>query len=431
MSEVRHCPALFVSAPASGQGKTTVTAALARLHRRRGLRVRVFKTGQDFLDPMILAAAADAPCYQLDLFMGGEADCRRLLYQAAGEADLILIEGAMGLFDGEPSSADLAERFQVPVLAVIDAAAMAQSFAALAFGLARFRPALPFAGVAANGVAGDYHRRLLTEALPEDVPLLAALPHSADIALPERHLGLARPSELQDLQARLERAADALESTPLAALPAPVPLAPVAVPEPLPALAGMRIAVARDAAFCFAYTANFDLLRTLGAELAFFSPLAGDAMPAADSLYLPGGYLELHLDELAANNRLAQQIRAHHEADRPILAEGGGMLYLLEALTNANGRRQPMLGLLPGEAQQQARLAAIGLQEFELPEGRLRGQSFHYSTLNTPLAPIVQGRCPNGGPTAEPVYRLGRLTASHSHLYFPSNSDAAARLLLP
>ena len=434
----RRCPALFVSAPASGQGKTTVTAALARLHARAGRRVRVFKTGQDFLDPMILEAAAGAPCYQLDLYMGGEAHCRQLLYQAAGEAELILIEGAMGLFDGEPSSADLAERFGVPVLAVIDAAAMAQSFAALAFGLARFRPSVPFAGVAANGVAGDYHRRLLAQQLPEDLPLLASLPHAPDLALPERHLGLARASELADLHTRLERAADALAGSALAELPASVAFTPaddeaaVSATGTSPArpLAGVHIAVARDAAFCFAYPANLDLLRAQGAELAYFSPLAGDPLPAADSLYLPGGYPELHLCELAGNRSLAEQIRAHHAAGKPILAECGGMLYLLEALSDSDGRRAPMVGLLPGEARLQQRLAAIGLQELELPEGRLRGQSFHYSTLTTPLAPLARGRCPNGGPTAEPVYRLGRLTASYLHLYFPSNPQAAARLLL-
>ena len=163
------CPALLLSAPASGQGKTTVTAGLARYHRDRGRRVRVFKTGPDFLDPMILERASGQPVYQLDLWMVGEQDCKALLYQAAQEADLILIEGVMGLFDGTPSSADLAALFGVPVLALINAHAMAQTFGALAYGLAHYRPGLPFAGVLANRVAGPSHADLLAESLPPEI----------------------------------------------------------------------------------------------------------------------------------------------------------------------------------------------------------------------------------------------------------------------
>lgn len=428
--ETRYCPALFIAAPASGQGKTTFTAALARLHRNRGRRVRVFKTGQDFLDPMILAAAAGTPCYQLDLYMGGAAHCRQLLYEAAGEADLILIEGVMGLFDGKPSSADLAERFGVPVLAVIDGSAMAQTFAAVAYGLANYRSGLPFAGVAANGVVGDYHRELLASGLAPQTPFLASLPREAGFALPERHLGLARAEELADLDTRLDGAAEALADCPLAELPPPVAFAASDLAPPPQRLAGLRIAVARDAAFCFAYPANLDSLTAMGAELRYFSPLADGDLPDADSLYLPGGYPELHLAELAANRGMLEAIRAHHAAGKPILAECGGMLYLAESLTDTDGERQALAGLLPIRARMQEPLAAIGLQQLELPEGVLRGHSFHYSRIETGLRPIARGRCPNGGPTAEPVYRLGRLTASYMHLYFPSNPEAAAALLL-
>ncbi|MBF3107093.1 cobyrinate a,c-diamide synthase, partial [Pseudomonas aeruginosa] len=165
MTQAR-CPALLIAAPASGQGKTTVTAALARLHARQGRRVRVFKCGPDFLDPMILARASGAPVYQLDLWMVGEAEARRLLARAAGEADLILIEGVMGLFDGNPSAADLARRFGVPVLGVINGAAMAQTFGALAYGLAHFQPDLPFSGVLGNRVGSQRHSDILRDCLP-------------------------------------------------------------------------------------------------------------------------------------------------------------------------------------------------------------------------------------------------------------------------
>lgn len=425
-----RCPALLIAAPASGQGKTTVTAALARRFRARGLRVRVFKVGPDFIDPMILEAASGVPVEQLDLWMVGEARCRSLLNEAASEADLLLVEGVMGLFDGEPSSADLAARLGLPVLAVIDASHMAQSFAAVALGLATLRDDVTLAGVFANGVAGEGHAALLTARLPATIPFRGWLARDAGSALAHRHLGLVQAAEVADLEVRLDRAAAAMtwdDDLPLA----PVAFAPAPQP-PLPAvLSGVRIAVARDAAFSFLYQSNLDLLRALGAELRFFSPLSDGSLPEADSLYLPGGYPELHLAALAGNQSLGESIRAHHRARKPILAECGGMLYLAESLTDVEGRRAPMVGLLPAEAAMAPHLTALALQRVPLPEGELRGHTFHHSRLTSRATPITHGRCPNGGATAEAVYRDGRLTASYVHFYFASQAEAAARLFLP
>nr|WP_245539043.1 cobyrinate a,c-diamide synthase [Thioflavicoccus mobilis] len=421
---------MLIGGGASGQGKTTVTAALARYHRNRGRRVRVFKAGPDFLDPMILERASGHPVETLDLWITGETDARDRLYRAAGEADLILIEGVMGLFDGHPSSAEIAERFAIPVLAAISGQAMAQTFAALAHGLASFRPGLPMAGVFANRVSGERHYELLTEVLPAGLPPLGYLPRVEEIALPSRHLGLVQAGEIDDLEARLEAAADRLVWT-APGLPEAVAFAPVSEDlSPPPLLRGRRIAIARDAAFAFLYPANLELLARMGAELVFFSPLAGVRLPAADAVYLPGGYPELHLDALAANRGLKQDLAAHVAAGVPLLAECGGMLYLLERLADAQGHEAAMAGLLPGEARMQGRLAALGPQEVALPEGALRGHTFHHSRLETPLAPLTRARCPNGRETAEAVYRRGRLTASYVHLYFPSNPTAAARLFL-
>lgn len=430
MSTARRCPALLITAPASGQGKTTVTAALARRHRNRGRKVRVFKTGPDFLDPMILERASGNPVYQLDLWMGGEDHCRHLLYEAAGDADLILIEGVMGLFDGDPSSADLAALFGIPVLAVIDASAMAQTFGAVAFGLARFRDDVPIAGVFANRVGSERHAAMLAPSLPQGLPAMGWLARDANIALPDRHLGLVQAGEIGDLDARLEQSAAALKLAD-DTLPAPMAFAPAKTAAPAKRLAGVRIAVANDAAFSFIYRANLDTLRTLGAELVFFSPLADAALPEADALYLPGGYPELHLDQLEANAPLKASIRTHHAAGKPIVAECGGMLYLLESLTDAQSRRAGMAGILPGHAHMQPRLAALALQGVVLPEGALRGHTFHHSRLETTLAPITRGTCPNGGKTAEAVYRSGQLTASYTHFYFPSNPQAVAGLFQP
>ncbi len=427
----RSCPAMLIAAPASGQGKTTVTAALARLHARQGKRVRVFKCGPDFLDPMILARASGGPVYQLDLWMIGEEESRRLLWQAADEADLILIEGVMGLFDGNPSAADLARRFGVPVLAVIDGSAMAHTFGALAHGLASFQPDLPFSGVLANRVGSTRHGEILRDSLPEAIRWYGALPRSTDVELPSRHLGLVQADELADLDARLDAAANALEASADVALPPAVSFAAPLSHTVEPLLQGVRIGVARDAAFAFLYQANLHLLRQLGAELVFFSPLADAALPLVDSLYLPGGYPELHLRALADNQGMAEAIRAHHAAGKPILAECGGMLYLLDGLTDKAGARGAMLGLLPGEARLQPRLTALALQAVELPEGRLRGHTFHHSALETSLQPLALGECPNYKRTAEAVYRQGRLTASYIHFYLPSDPTAAAELLRP
>ncbi|OLU26172.1 cobyrinic acid a,c-diamide synthase [Pseudomonas sp. PA15(2017)] len=427
----RQCPALVIAAPASGQGKTTVTAALARLHTRQGKRVRVFKCGPDFLDPMILSRASGNPVYQLDLWMVGEAESRRLLWEAAGEADLILIEGVMGLFDGSPSAADLARRFGVPVLGVIDGSAMAQTFGALAVGLASYQPDLPFSGVLGNRVNPGRHNDLIRDSLPASIRWYGSLPRSAAIELPSRHLGLVQAGELADLDMRLDTAADALEQTASITLPPPVTFAAPSIEPLAPLLAGVRIGVAFDASFAFIYQANLDLLEQMGATLTFFSPLTDEALPEVDSLYLPGGYPELHLQALAANRPMIEAIKAHQQTGKPLLAECGGMLYLLESLSDVAGEHADLAGLLPGHARMQKRLVALALQRVELPEGVLRGHSYHHSRLDSALQPLARGDCPNDKPVSEAVFRLGRLTASYIHFYLPSNPSAAAALFRP
>ena len=429
-AESRTCRALLVSATSSNQGKTTITAALARYFSKQGMRVRVFKTGPDFIDPMILQQASGHAVHQLDLWMGSTEQCRSLLYDAAGEADLILVEGVMGLFDGVPSSADLAQTLGIPVLAVIDASAMAQTFAAVAHGLRNYRSGLPFAGVIANRVGSARHAAML---LPQDsdIRLFATLPTNTDYTLPARHLGLLQASEIADLDTRLDAAANALQwrhdDLPQVEFAAPATSAPTAA-----LLRGTRIAVARDAAFSFLYQANLDCLSQLGAKLVFFSPLHDAALPPdTHSVYLPGGYPELHLPTLQDNTSMRASLHAHVQADKPVLAECGGMLYLLDSLTGLQGERGNMLGLLPGHARMEKKLVAIALQSVALPQGEVRGHSFHYSTAEVALPSIAQGKCPNGGALSEGVYRHKRITAAYIHFYFPSNPAAIAPLFLP
>jgi cobyrinic acid a,c-diamide synthase len=419
--------AVLVAAMASGQGKTSVTAALARKLLRQGLRVRVFKCGPDFIDPMLLARASGAPVHTLDLWMVGVDECRHRLRDAAREADAILIEGVMGLYDGTPSAADLAREFGVPVLAVIDASAMAQTVGAVARGLRDYGP-VQLAGVVANRIASERHAAMVASSL-RDIPLVGWLARQ-DRPLPERHLGLVLPGEVDGLDALLDRLADDLHFNDDAwkALPLLAPSAPE-WPDPGRLLDGRTVAIARDAAFCFLYPANLDLLERMGAQLRYFSPLADEPVPIdADAVFLPGGYPELHCEALARPGQWQTSIHAAHGRGVPILAECGGMMVLADGLTDQDGKRWPMAGLLPGEVRMQPRLAGLGAHAMPTGDGPLRGHSFHYSTLETGAPAHVHTVKTGNGAQGEAVYRIGSLTASYFHAYFPSNPPAAAAL---
>lgn len=425
------CPALFITAPGSNHGKTTITAALARYHVEQGRKVRVFKSGPDFLDPMILERACGQPVHQLDLWMTGETECRRLLHEAAMDADLILIEGVMGLFDGDPCSADIAELFSVPVMAVIDASGAAQTVGAIAYGLAHYRPGLLFAGVLANNVGSPHHSDLVKQGMPPDLEYFGGISRDSLFKLPERHLGLVQAEEVFDLDSRMSAAATAIAATGLANLPKAVEFTAPVHQAPPRLLSGVRIGVARDTAFSFIYAANLDLLRDMGATLEFFSPLVDAALPDVDSVYLPGGYPELHLQTLQDNLAMKAALQTHFQRGKPIYAECGGMLYLLESLTDKTGNRGDMAGLLPGHAVMQTRLKGLGFQSAPMPGGVLRSHTFHYSQVESPLTPAAFGQRELNTSAGEAIYQLNRLTASYLHCYFPSNPTAAAQLFLP
>lgn len=448
-----RCPALLISAPASGQGKTTVVAALARLLARRGLRVQVFKCGPDFIDASWHALASGQPVYQLDLWINGEADIQTRLYRAAQCNDVILVEGVMGLYDGQPSSADIARRFGLPVLPVISARAMAGTFGALAFGLQHYQDEaqgrLPWAGVLANQVGSPRHAEMLSSSLAQAQDFWGAVPYQASFTLPSRHLGLMVAGEMQDALARLDALADALEPTALGQLGVSgtsgvsgtgdwqrfaVEFSPPQ-PQPMPALlAGKTIAIARDAAFCFIYQANLDTLEALGAKLVFFSPVANQALPPCDALWLPGGYPELHTAALATAQQSRNSIAAHMAAEKPVWAECGGMMQLFDSMTLKDGSSHPAWGLLPGSVAMQARFVGLGSQAWETPQGQLRGHAFHHSRTQTDLAVIGSTtRAQNSklGEAGEAIYQAGSMRASYFHPWFASNLQATAALFSP
>ena len=365
------CPALFLVAPSSGQGKTTVSAALARFHRNQGRIVRVFKTGPDYLDPQIHEQASGQPVVQLDLWMAGPTYCRYQLHKAAQEADLILVEGAMGMFDGDPSSADLAATFGIPVVIVMDVKGMAQTVAAIAIGLAGYRDEITILGLVANNCASERHESLIRASLPDDLPLLASLKRDPEVALPERHLGLVQPSECPDeIDQRFNAGAARLADTDLINFPPEVLFEAQVMPNIPGLLHGKKIGIARDAAFTFIYPANLQLLIDMGAQLCFFSPLEDAHIPDVDALWLPGGYPELFASTLSSNKTMHNAIRAFHQAGQPILAECGGLLYCLETLTDLESKTHTMAGLIQGHGAMKGKRGCQGLQTAIFPEGR-------------------------------------------------------------
>lgn len=418
------CPSLLISAPASNQGKTLVAAALAHAWRNQGFKVQTFKCGPDFLDPMILQTATGQPVYNLDLAMCGADDIASRLYQAASQTDVILVEGVMGLYDGSPSSADIAAQFRLPVALAIDASGMAQTFGALAAGLYSHMPELKPAGVIANRTGSAHHGQLLRDSLPANIPWLGALQKREALTLPERHLGLFRADEISDLDQRIAQAAELLtESGPLPLPPAAVfELPPVQPFSPL--LAGRKIAIARDEAFCFIYPANLNCLQALGAEIVFFSPLHDSELPpATDAIWLPGGYPELHRTQLGSNHAMRAALHSAWQQGMPMLAECGGMMAASESIN-----QQPAFGLLPGHCSMQPRFQGLGVQFAELPEGKLNAHTFHYSRFDSTLPAYAQATTQRGK-AGEAIYRHGSLTASYLHFYFPSNPLTVARLL--
>jgi cobyrinic acid a,c-diamide synthase len=410
--------ALIISAPRSGAGKTTVTLGLLAALRRRGT-VRAAKAGPDYIDPAFHAAATGAPSHNLDSWAMPPALLDALLGQAAGDAATLVIEGAMGLFDGvageagrSGAAADLAARFDIPVLLVVDVTGQSQSAAAVVAGFAAFDPAVRLAGVILNRVGSARHRELVADAIARlGVPVLGAIPRDETLALPERHLGLVQASEHGDLAQRLARLADVVEQhcdvDAICAAAVPLDRAPAHDDRKVIAPPGQRIALASDAAFSFMYAHLLDGWRRAGAEIIPFSPLADEPPPeGCDACWLPGGYPELHAGALAGAQKFRDGL-ARFATSRPVHGECGGYMVLGEFLQDAAGVRHPMAGLLGHATSFAQRRLHLGYRAARLlaesPIGaagaRVRGHEFHHASLlrpgdDAPLAEIsdAQGR---------------------------------------
>ncbi|MBW4022804.1 MAG: cobyrinate a,c-diamide synthase [Proteobacteria bacterium] len=427
--------ALILAAPRSGSGKTTVTLALAAAFRARGVRVAVAKSGPDYIDPAFHAAATGRPAFNLDSWAMPPALLDALLGAAAEDADLVLIEASMGLFDGAGvpgaagRAADLAARWGLPVVLVLDVSGQSQTAAATARGFVGFEPGVAVAGVILNRLGSAKHEAGIRPAMAATgLPVLGGLLRDPALTLPERHLGLVQAEETGDLAARLGQLAALAEARlDLDAIVAlAVPISVAADPAPAIRPPGQRIAVARDAAFTFLYPHLLEGWRRAGATIHVFSPLADEPPPAdCDGCWLPGGYPELHAAALAAATRFKAGL-GHFAETRPVHGECGGHMVLGAALTDAAGEAHAMTGLLGHETSFAQRRLHLGYRRATLtadgPLGAagtgLRGHEFHYATVSDPGAdaPFARLTDAQGSDLGDAGGRRGRVTGSFFHL---------------
>jgi cobyrinic acid a,c-diamide synthase len=434
---------LIIAAPASGSGKTAITLSLLALLKQNGIAVSSAKIGPDYIDPAFHQAATGRPCFNLDSWAMPTETLRGLLSAAAQGADLAVIEGVMGLFDGAEigpggatgSTADLAVMFDLPVVLVTNVKGQGATAGAVLAGLARHRRGVRIAGVIFNQVGGAVHRQILAAAAGElGIPVLAFLPRLPALAMPERHLGLKQAGEITDIAAFLSAAAAAIaphvDLERLRSIAAPIAEGPSLGAFGIPPL-GQRIAIARDVAFAFAYPAQLDAWRRRGAALSFFSPLDDEAPDLeADAVFLPGGYPELHAGKLGANAVYQNGLRAAAARGAVIYGECGGYMVLGERLTDADGVAHPMAGLLPVATSFAQPKLHLGYRHARLAEagplgargGAYAGHEFHYATVEREAgaAALFEAKDARGAELAAMGRRNGRVMGSFLHLISPA-----------
>lgn len=431
-------PGIIIAAPASGSGKTTVALGLIRALARRGQAVQPFKCGPDYIDPAFHTAAAGRASYNLDTWAMRRTVIDAVVRRESEDAAIVIAEGVMGVFDGvaEPgqtshaSTADLAALTGWPVVLVLDVSAQAETAAAVALGCARYRPDVEVAGVILNRVAGDAHARMITPALAKiGIACFGALPRRDDLALPERHLGLVQAAETTDIEARLDRIADAIANTVdldailAATRPARTLHAECRAPLLPP---GQRIALAQDAAFAFTYPHIVAGWRHAGADVVPFSPLADEAPdPDADAVWLPGGYPELHAGRLAAASRFHDGLKTLAAKGRAVHGECGGYMVLGAGLEDADGVRHAMTGLLGVETSFAKPRMTLGYRRARLltasalgpPGTEIMGHEFRFATVaahaEDPLLAAVEA---SGAAVAERGARRGTVTGTFLHV---------------
>jgi cobyrinic acid a,c-diamide synthase len=445
------CPRIVIGATESGAGKTSLTLALVAALRRRGTRVQTFKVGPDFLDPSYLAIASGRPCYNLDGWMMGREYVEKLVARATADADIAVIEGVMGLFDGadpdslEGSTAEIAAWLKAPVILVADVYGMARSLAAVVKGFAAFDRKVRVSGVVANHCGSVRHGILLAEALQASrlPPMVAAIPRGALPELPSRHLGLVTADARNLPPQALEAMADAFEHystlSEIVNMARSAPLLYVETPERRNLVERARLGVACDAAFHFYYRDLLDDLEDAGCSIVHFSPVADRKLPEGlDALYLGGGYPEETAAELSANEPMLAAVRGFAASGRPVYAECGGLMYLCREMETVDGKRYPMAGLIPAGTKMHAGLQALSYVTVTLREDSLwglagdsvRGHEFHHSTLTANPAgvegwrPVYSMKKRWLDAPVEEGFQKGNVLASYAHLHLASRPEA-------
>lgn len=442
-------------------GKTTVVAGLIAVLRQRGLTVQPFKVGPDYIDPSYHTLAAHRPCINMDTWMTPPEAVAGLFQHYAQTADFSVIEGVMGLFDGQnyqddtASTAQIAKLTRSPVILIIAANAAARSAAAIALGFQQFDPELPLAGFIVNYVAGQAHSRGVATAIEQatGLPVLGCLPHNPALSIPERHLGLIPAAETADWQRFITSAAghisrcldvdrllEIARNAPSFSPTFPYPLSTNRAQSHRPKLHPV-IAVAKDEAFNFNYQENIDLLRTVGAEIAYFSPLHDSCLPHGTSgIILSGGFPELYAGEISANHAMRQALQCAMTSNLPIYAECGGLMALTQSVTDFQGKEHPMFGLLPGHTVMTNRLHLGYRQALAVSDSWLfrqgetiRGHEFHYSIWkgrpnNLPYAFRLLSPDKEDTSTLEGAY-TGTVWASYIHLSFWAKPELAVRFV--
>ena len=440
-------PRLLFAAPASGSGKTTVVCGLLRALKNRGKGVRAFKCGPDFIDPLFHETVVGVPSGTLDLFFSDQDQLKRLFCRHAAGADLCLMEGVMGYYDGLGAATDRASSYAVaraldaPVVLVVDGRGQSLSALATLTGFLRFREDSRIRGVIFNRMSESVYTALKPEVEKLGVRPLGFVPKAPELMIESRHLGLVTPGEIEDLGQKLDALAALLERTVdmegLLALAGSAPALEAPPAPPIPPLPRTRIAVARDQAFCFLYRDNLDLLADYGAELIFFSPLHDDALPAgAQGLILPGGYPELHARALSENESMRRSVREAIQNGLPCLAECGGFLYLHRELEDMEGRSWPMAGVLDARAYRTPRLGRFGYITLTakadtafLPAGEIvRGHEFHYFESES-CGDALRAQKPTGSRGWDCGHSRGNLLMGFPHLYYPSDPQLIERFL--
>jgi cobyrinic acid a,c-diamide synthase len=448
-------PRIVVAGVSSGVGKTTITAAFITHLRTRSIQVQPFKVGPDYIDPSYLACAASRPCYNLDTWMMPPSRMLDVFCTAAASADIAVIEGVMGLYDGHSSTSDVgstaevAKILQAPVVLVIDAGAMARSAAAVVLGFQHLDPKVRIAGVIANRVGGARHARLLQEAIEAEtgVAFLGYLSHSADILVPERHLGLVPAAErvvsTEQLTVLGQQFSQTCDSEKLLALAREVP--PIEHSSVDPFSLGettserISIAIAQDEAFNFYYPDTLDLLRLAGAELVPFSPLHDSVLPEKiGAIYIGGGFPEEYAHSLCANESMRATLARLIREGLPCYAECGGLMYLCQSIRNASGEELPMVGAIARQSVMSSdrKGLVIGYREATAlrdtlltREGEVvRGHEFHYSCLDTPFAREEAAYEFTAHGQVE-GFAQGNLLATYMHLSFSAFPLAAQRFV--